>query len=565
MNLIKTNIYIPLFLAFTFCCATSLAQNSSPAEKVADALNQYVKLSKKGKQSEASDQISRAAYIAKDQAYKLGHPLASLVAYVNLLDMRKHRPKSNIWYTASDVCAYGAQPDAPLLSYTLTLATADAKMEMGKRCKPQYKAIYYLTANFLLDSLRTRTPDPDDFSILRPVFKTAGFNVSKETTDRLYKEINDSLVNLTAKEWFMAACLAVDDKDLKKRADIIDTCIAEAEKKGYADASALLGHMFQNGIIVIKSKQKADSLYSKAAEKGGIWGGMQHAKSLIDAGKYKEAYESLLSFETHEEFSREGGNYLLGILAEKGIGHETGTDAAKRFYTANIPVCRWNKWKKDSQIRIDSIAVMTFEDELAAMRKDKGPYDNWKAKDLAIVADTYKRFKKNDKSLEFRKMAAEKGHGKSACIYAVSIYDKDKRDPELFRILSSNEKSQYLPLIYNLAVVYVYGYGIAPDHGKAREYLDLFLELAEDEIIDDYDIKEYIPTVGGKAFSDRDIKSGLRLKSVLDGFESPSMLYNWGHYRQNDAPREVWLYFLKRAAEKGSEKAMERLKKLGEN
>lgn len=214
---------------------------------------------------------------------------------------------------------------------------------------------------------------------------------------------------------------------------------------------------------------------------------------------------------------------------------------------------------------MDSIDVKTFEDELAAMRKEKGTYDKWKAKDLAIVADAYKSFKKNDKSLEFRKMAADKGHGKSACIYAVALYDKDKRNPELFRILSLNEKSQYLPLIYNLAVAYVYGYGTAPDHEKARKYLNLFLELAEDEMINDYDIKEYIPTIGGKAFLDRDIKRGLRLKSVLDSFENPSALYNWGHYRQNDAPREVWLYFLKRAAAKGSEKAVARLKKLGIN
>ena len=162
-------------------------------------------------------------------------------------------------------------------------------------------------------------------------------------------------------------------------------------------------------------------------------------------------------------------------------------------------------------------------------------------------------------------LAADKGGSYSACWMGLKFFkESDGKDYDLlekaFNLFLKGATGNYAPCNYNVAVMYLYGYGTSPDHEKAYEYFERYINKITVEGYDGYDRSDYLETIGGIRYKDDAIKRGLPLKTVIEKFENASDLYTWAYYREKDSRPEIPIYFYTRAAKKGHPKAEERLK-----
>lgn len=562
---------IVIILGLTISLSVFPSYGGVNLDKVADALSEYVKLHKKKKYEEASEQLSYAKRVALDiNTTDLSKQHKAIVAYLYLLDLRRQGKKGSTLFDAgSAVVVRGQEPGRGIADYSLGFATADARFQMGKGAKTEYKGIYYLQAYTML--LMLEQMDAKYSPAWKDVFDAAGFEVSASATKKLLAEVLDTIGNISGETWFRNACTAVDNKDIKMREALGKMCINFAKKYSYPDAEALEGFVYEHGKLGEKNEHMADSLYAVAAANGSVWGSMQHAKRLYMTGKYNETLSILEKYSSHPKFSNEGGNYLMGLLIEQKVVKNAGPKDALKYYTANNEKCRWNLWKKDAQRRIQAIEKAAIDADVKNMVAANGPVSKWKGRELAAVAESYERLGEKESGEKYRFLAAEKGHPRSVNICAVKMYDKARKkvgenDEELLKkmahLLLVNEKGMYLPTLYNLVIVYTYGYGVTPDHDKAKKYFEQYLSYVEDENPGDYDKDEFLGTISGIAYNHESTFKGAPLKTMLENFDKPGALFNWARYREHDSRPEVWQYFYRRAASLGSEKAASRLRQL---
>lgn len=545
-----------------------VASAESYAKEVGDALDKYIKFSKKGKDKEAKERLSYAYRRAHDSnTTDIDDYMRNIIAYAYCCDKMKRGERGHDFYSAlSSIIVRGTKPGAKPYSFLISQLSAHAHLEQAKLANKQYMAIRYVSAVMLLDALAESKLEAEYPKSLNGLFNAAGVVVSTARTAALMEEALDSINDLDADIWFRGACTAVDNKDIPNREAIGSVCLGFAKKKGHIDAEALEGFICEHGKFTGKDAAAADSLYAVSAARGSIWGGVQHALRLYEKGKFKEALVTLERCKASDRFQNEGGNYVLGLLAEKGIGKGDGIREAMKYYTANNEKCRWGVWKKNAQKRIDALEKQLVTQEEQEMIKTLGPQTKWNARELAGLAESYERIKDKENAMRLRKLAADKGHGRSANIYAVNYYNENGRSKgdmtEVAGMLLANEKSGYLPTLYNLAVIHMYGYGVAPDHEKTKKYLAMYQEYAEDENPDDYSKEEYLPLIAGTLYTYDSTFKGISLAEKLKQMEKPGVLYKWASYREHDSRPEVWQYFYRRAAALGSEKAAQRLREL---
>ena len=146
--------------------------------------------------------------------------------------------------------------------------------------------------------------------------------------------------------------------------------------------------------------------------------------------------------------------------------------------------------------------------------------------------------------------------------------DSRRTDPELlreaFRYFEMGSQGNYAPCCHNAAIMYLYGYGVSPDHDKAYECFEQFVGKIASEGYGEYVQSDYIPTISGVKYKADAIKRGVPLKDAIEMFNDASSLYEWAVYRERDSRPEIVIYFYSRAMLYGHPKAESMLNKYKE-
>lgn len=505
-----------MVIIFLTCLINAFSQNVW--DIVEANLHKYVELTKRKKFDEATTllkETSRLATNADDRDVSKANKL--LVQYLHARDLLKRKESkkdlSLAFYYAhwKLVDFYG--DNSPLV----WAINEDVCLQLAKVTRGvDYKIIYLLQAEMIMNHLDGIGIDNIEVPhAVQVLFRSADAEITSASAARMGLEIKDSINNITQEQCFHSVCRAVDIKDVKLRPEIVNRMFGILRVLGHRDVDAVEGFVYETGSLGVTDHNKADSLYKSASENGSVWGAMQHAYHLCEAGEYKKASSILARYRNEPNFANEGGNYLLGRVAESGVVKGEGLQEALGYYTQNEKKCRWRKWSKDGTARIRSIEQGNVENEVSTLLADRGGEGKCTARELAGIAEIYERVKDEENGNRFRKLAAEKGHVRSACIYAASYYKNNyekKADMiHIGKLLLGMEDEEYLPMVYNLGVIYCMGYGVERDLVKAKEYLDRYLELAQEENMDDYEVREYIPVLGLTAR----IKEGLPLNNAI--------------------------------------------------
>ena len=524
----------------------------------------YINFMKKGVEKEASRCIDLMC--AMDENLPDGNQ--TIFRYLYILDRKKHNDSFNIRYVMGLKKPIGAPVRNNPESYIVAMATAGSYKEMADVAADEYKGIYLAAAldiyeNIEKYNLKKETPD----ELWTNVYNAAGFKYDDAIRQKNILELKSRINEISGERWAKQAMTILTTNYVKVPMETALCCAEYSREKEYADGYAISAYMYEFGYGTEKNLKSSQSLYKKAAELGSLWGAMKHARHLYDSGKYADAFKLVNQYREDPDFSTEGGNYLLGLLIEKNkVKGLTFEDAVDNYKVA-LKQCKWTDWQEDSQSRIDIIESRDVFSYIEDRKKELGEIEKWPVKEIANVAEMFDKINKNKFSANYRKLAAEKGHERSACLYAKSLYKERGRThgdmSELGRIISLHEETEYLPMIYNIAVAYTYGYGVGPDLDKAREYLEKYCRYAADEDISVYGSDEYIPTISGNYYNSVSIKNADPLKVALSDFNKPKELFRWARYRMRDTkPDEIWQYYLRRSASMGYQPAIDLMKEL---
>lgn len=505
-----------LVIIFLICLFSAFSQNVG--DIVEANLQKYVELTKLKKFDEATTLLKETASLATGaddrDVSKANKLLAEYLRARDLLKRKNSKKELNdaLFYAHWKLVDFYGN-NSPLI----WAINEDVCLQLAKVTRNvNNKIIYLLQAEMIKNHLAGIGHDNIEMPhAVQVVFRAADAEITSATVSRMGGEITDSIKNITMEQWFHGVCRAVDDKDVKLRPEIVNRMLDVLRELGHRDVDAVAGFVYETGTFGVTDQSMADSLYKSASGKGSVWGAMQHIYRLCEAGDYKKAASILTRYRNEPNFANEGGNYLLGRVAESGVVKGEGLQQALAYYTQNEKKCRWKKWSKDGTARIKSIERRNAENEVNTLLTAKGGEGKCTMRELAGIAEIYERVKDVEKGSRFRKLAAEKGHVRSACIYAAlyykNNYEKNVDMTNIGKLLLGMEDEEYLPLIYNLGVIYCMGYGVESDFEKAKEYLERYMELAKEENIDDYEEREFIPVLGLTAR----IKEGVPLNNAI--------------------------------------------------
>ena len=480
-------------------CCPMKSFSQSAKEKIEKDLMDYISLSRKKQYEKASEKLEDAQHRAmKIRNGDIGFDFKSLLSYLLSLDLKKQGKTGYDYFNAlTSVTTFGVKPDADPQQYHTSLATADAYLKSAKRIKVEYKAMKYLYAIMLIDNLKNKGLQPEILPNWKALFEIAGYDVSEQFANSVRKEASDSLAAMPGWMFLRNARNAIENNDTKARIIVATYCINKARELGVADADALEGYVYQYGKLGKKDRAKADSLYKVASSKGSVWGSVHYAQRLFNDGEYMSALKIVQRHESDSEFGKEGGNYFMARLIEKGVVNGATLSDALRYYTANNEKCRWKAWNQDATKRISALQQRVLDEEMEQLCKERGKIEIWSIRELSAAAESYERIKDTATSLKFRKLAAEKGHSRSANIYFVTAYKNRKMIeidmPEAVSLLKLSEEENYPPTLYNLAFIYSKGLGVDKDVEKALQYNNRYESIRLDYDTDDFSESEFLP------------------------------------------------------------------------
>lgn len=559
-----------LFITTFSLLAISPVKAQSKEQKCLQKLSEYLTCIEKQQWDKAMKPIADCAFYA-NSAVNLEKDLRIFCWYLYLRELIKHDPnnRKDIIDYCQSICFHGYKYDKKPKSYGLELIVANAFIINSKYTNEVWAPIKLANALRILTRLEDMNIQPNVEKDYEPFYELSGLSVSD--TERL--KMIDYTVKLMEKfsgfQWFNSAEKALENRDMEGYPFAAYFCLLQSENKNYPDAWALHGHMFEYGKVLNRDLDQAVKYYKQASGKGSVWGKIEYAGFLID-GKIIEkdclqALQLLNSATNESDFFRYGGGYQLGRLYEYGCGVEANLEKAIELYTSSYEKCIWTKQKELSykaSMRLENKIVEELIDaEVAGLDINQMSVD-----ELMTIAQRYKEINAMFKAVTYEEAAARKGSSYSACKIGMRYYDLSKQKDDIwikyaFEFIEIGSKGDYAPCKYNLAVMYLYGYGTLPDHEKALELYNKYIEQISAEGYEEYSKDDYLPTITGTYYYEKARKEGIPLKKALDDFNNRDILYKWAKYRERDRRPEISIYFYTRAAQKGHPKAAEQLEK----
>lgn len=553
-------LFICAFLAFS-----SVLQAQTPAELWNKNFVEYVKLAEKGKHTKALPYLSEASSNAKEAI--INRDLKVLTWYIYIGELIKHNPQSkDISEYSRMITIFGRKLSQKSESYGLDLIMANAYILRSAYVTKEWRPVMYMMAMHYLNRLETENVPIVAENDYKSLYQWSGLSVSERERMNMVMYIETLIIDISGEDWYKAAVTAYDAK-MGEYSLVVQTCLDMSKKKNYPIAWAMEGFMYERGAIVEKDELVAAESYRIAAHKGSVWGKIAYAGMLID-GKViprncTEARDLLQSVQGHSVFMKRGGGYHLARLYENGWEVEQNLETAIQLYADSYAECNWKNIKDlslEGSARIENKMVEKVIDQ----ELDGIDPTQMSVMDLTAVARRYEAVGAHEKSYLYMALAADKGGAYGACRIGLKLFkDSDRKDQDLlkeaFNLFLKGSDGNYAPCSYNVAVMYLYGYGISPDHEKAYEYFEKYMTRINAEGYAAYDGSDYLSTITGIRYKPDAIKRGVPLKDAIDYFENASDLYDWACFRERDSRPEIPIYFYTRAAQKGHQKAAERL------
>ncbi len=550
------------------CMASTAFVKAQTADELwHDNLLQYLEYVQKGKTDKTLKPMADCARHAK-KAKVIDNNMKVLTWYLYLAELIKQAPQSrDIGEYSALICNYGSQLEEKPLSYGLDMITANAYLLRTAYVKPEWKPVMLVNAYSLLNRLEEEKVASVVEEDYEGFYGLAQLSVSNEERLNMMNYVLQQMESLSGKDWYDAAQNAHDHYKFDGYRQAALTCVSMSEKKEFADAWALHGYMHEIGRVVEKDKTQAAHYYKAAADKGSVWGKVEYAALLI-GGKivkqnYAQALQLLTSVEDKPDFLRYGGGYYLGRLYENGWAVETDREKAMMLYTDSFEKCIWKGTKKlsyEGSKRLENKLVEEAIDQEMAGVDTKG----MSAEELTAIAQRYETVGAQRKALDYLLQAVDKGSSYSACRLGMKWFDSANKKNQVllqgaFRLFQKGAEGNYAPCKYNVAVMYLYGYGTSPNHDMALDYYNRYMEQIAAEGYNEYEKDDYIGTITGMLYKAEATKQGVPLKKAIDEFNQPAELYQWARFRERDSRPEISIYFYTRAMQKGHPKAAERL------
>lgn len=558
---------IILSLSFLLGICLSL-QAQSADERALECFNNYLDLFLK-KPQKASEQLKQAASYAKT-ASELDIKMRMFIWYFYLGDLIKNDPTNSSELTSYSDClvSYGTRNKELESSYGMQLMIANAEIIYAGYAKAMWKPVYLGKALWRLRAIKDNKLQPVAEPDFTSFYQLSALEVSDAERLKMETYATQMASSITAEQWYDAACTAYDNLKMEGHAEASIMAMFIAKQGGCANAWWLHGLMLEDGKIIQRDLNAAFDCYKKAAEGGSVRGKMDYARFLV-GGKvcksdYALALQLLTSVQADEEFAVQGGAYTLARMYENGWGVEIDEAKAQALYmetyekSINLTI---QKKAYEGSNRIDD---RTAERQIDAEVKQMN-VEQLTTTELNALAQRYEAVKAVQKSFIYRMKAVEKGNSYSACRMGLLYFDNKGRHKDeasmamAAKMFAVGAKGNYAPNKYNLAVMYLYGYGLSPDHDKARLYFQQYLDQIAAEGSEEYSKDDYLSVISGMLYSEDSTKRGVPLRVELGQFEKASQLYQWAVYRERDTKPEVSIYFYERAIAKGHKQAVERL------
>lgn len=557
-----------LLLTALSLLAVSPIKAQSKEEKCLQKLTEYLTCVEKQQWDKTLKPMADCAFYAKD-ATKLNNEVRILCWYLYIGELIKHdtNNRDDIKKYSRLICSCGYKYEGKPKSYGMELIVANAFILNAGYVKEVWKPIQLANALRILTRLEEMNIQPvaeKDYEIL---YILSGLSVSEAERIKMMQYIVQLTETLSGLEWFNAAKKALDHLDIEGCPFAALFCVQQSEKKNFSDALALHGYMFENGKVMRKDLDQAAKYYKQAADKGSMWGKVEYASFLINGiiveKDYSQALQLLNSAAGESDFLRHGGGYHLGRLYEYGWGVEVNREKAMKLYTDSYEKCIWTKLKElsyEGSLRLENQMTEDIIDaEVAGV-----DLNQMSADELLAIAQRYEEINAKSKAANYELQAVKRGSSYSACKVGLKYFDLSKRENEMwlkyaFEVFELGSKGNYAPCKYNLAVMYLYGYGTSPNYEKALDLYNKYIEQISAEGYEDYSDNDYLGTITGTLYYEEATKKGIPLKKVLDNFNDPDKLYQWALFRESDSRPEISIYFYTRATQKGHPKAAERL------
>ena len=568
MNNMKTRLIILLFCLYVCCPGILNAQTYS--ELWETNMLEYCRYAERGKPEKGMQNLATASECAWKS--KMHKEVKILTWYLYLSELVAHDPQNEaISEYSSLITIYAPKFKDKPSSYGIELITANAYILRVPYVKPVWRPVMYALALTYLERLDSMPAvAEEDYRIF---YDMSGLSVSADERKNMISYIEEQIRNFSGEEWYNAAVQAhgkSDDDGGYGLASLF--CLDQGMEKNYPDAWALSGFIHEKGTLLKKDMQIAADDYRTAAQKGSVWGKIAYAGMLIDgscvAKDYAQARDLLLSVNENSEFMKRGGGYQLARLYENGWEVGKDLETALVYYMECYEKCIWKSVRNlcaDGSKRIENMMIVHALDAEVA---DRDPY-NMDMNELSAIARRYYTAESYERAYHFMKIAAERGDSYSACRLGVKLFtDSRGTDPELLqealRYFEMGSKGNYAPCCHNAAIMYLYGYGVSPDHDKSYEYFEQFVGKITSEGYDEYVQSDYLSTISGTKYKADAIKRGVPLKKAMEMFNDASSLYEWAVYRERDSRPEVVIYFYTRAMLYGHPKAEFKLNKYKE-
>ncbi len=556
------------FFALSICVLiafSSALQAQTYTDLWRDNFIEYIKFAEKGKHEKALPFLSEASLSAKRA--KIDNDVRILTWFTYVVQLMTYDPQSkDISEYIGTIISRGPKLGQKSKSYGIDLIMANAYIFRSVYVKREWRPVMYIMAMQYLNRLETEKVPAvaeEDYKIL---YQLSEISVSENERMDMIRFIEEQIKDISGEDWYKSAVTA-HDRNSKDYNFAVQICLDKSKQKNYPHAWAMDGYMYENGTLVVKDMLKAAESYWTAAQKGSSWGKIAYAGMLIDGNiiprNYTEAKELLLSVREDTYFIKRGGGYHLARLYENGWEMEQDLETAIQLYVDSYTECSFKNIKDLSlkgSVRIENKMV---ENAIDQELEGTDP-DQMSVMDLTAVARRYEAAGAHEKSYHYMQFAADKGGSYGACRMGRKLFkESDRKDQALlekaFNLFLKGAEGNYAPCNYNVAVMYLYGYGTSPDHEKAYEYFEKYLNKIKAEGYDGYDESDYLGTISGILYKADAIKRGVPLKKAIEEFENASELYAWAYYREKDSRPEIPIYFYTRAAQKGHPKAAERL------
>lgn len=524
---------------------------------------EYLKYVDSKNSSKAFEALSEA--IQYNEKARIDKDFKVIVWYLYLSELIKHNPQSDdILKYCNKITAYGPRLNEKPDSYALELISANAYIIIA-RTDEGWTPYYLAKALLHLERLKTENVRPKAEKDYEPFYELCGLSVSEKERQVMLDFIIAQSASISGQKWYNAAENAHNNSNIAGNPQVALKCVQMSESMGYDAAKALHGYMYEMGKVVEKDLRKAFNYYKEAAKLDVVWGKVKYAQFLLDGEVVPKDYDLALSLlssaRTSPSFLRLGGAYQLGRMYEHGWGVDVDLEAALVLYTDSYDNCIFSSIVDQSYQGSLNLENMLAED---IIDKEISELDvqSMTAAELAAISRRYDALNSDEKAYKYALMAAEKGSAFVAFQLAMLFYDNsDDEDQKLLtQALHFFEIGKdYAPCKYNLAIMYLYGDGTSPDHDKALDLYNMYIEQIEKEGYADYSEEDYLLTITGFKYNDDATKRAIPLAKELQDFSDPNELYSWAMIRERDSRPEIPIYFYNRAIKLGHPKAAERL------